>query len=431
MQITFANLNYKHPFTFASLQTPIYALANCKHHFLTKHTYILEPYKGLNSRIHCPNCGRPRVFACYVNSVTGERLADNVGRCNRENECNYHYPPKQYFIDNNIKPEKTEAQIQVYKQPKPISYIAHDTFIASLKNYEANNFIMFLNNLFGTEITTSLIEKYYIGTSKHWPGATIFWQMDADYKIRTGKIMLYSLTTGKRVKEPFSHITWVHKVLKTPEFELRQSLFGSHLLVDEKTKPIAITESEKTAIIASVYLPQFIWIAAGSVNNLSVNKCLSLKGRKVVLYPDLNAFAKWSVKASELSQIADVSVSDLLEKEAAETEKKQGLDLADYLLRFSVDDFLVKPFKPIVTFNKPVKSLQLPNHSHIDINELETFFLTATLPTDPVKLNSYTTITNVKLFIRSHLSVLKNYPGNKTFIPHLHRLEQLKTIITK
>lgn len=398
---------------------------------MNKYTYILEPYKGLNSRIQCPNCGRPRVFACYVNSITRERLADHVGRCNRENECNYHYPPKQYFIDNNIEPEKAETQIQAYKQPKPTSYIAHDTFIASLKNYEANNFIMFLNNLFGSEITTALIEKYYIGTSKHWPGATIFWQMDADNKIRTGKIMLYSLTTGKRVKEPFNHITWVHKVLKMPEFELRQCLFGSHLLVDEKTKPIAITESEKSAIIASVYLPQFIWIAAGSVNNLSVNKCLALKGRKVVLYPDLNAFDKWSIKAGELSKIADVSVSDLLEKEATETEKKQGLDLVDFLLRFSVNDFLVKPFKPIVTFNKPVKSLQLPNHSRIDINELETFFAGVDLPKQPVKLNSYTTITDLKQFVESHISVLKNYATNKNFIPHIDRLHQLKAIMTK
>ena len=43
--------------------------------------------------------------------------------------------------------------------------------------------------------------------------------------------MLYDPTTGKRVKEPFNHISWVHKVIKQPEFELKQCLFGEHLLL--------------------------------------------------------------------------------------------------------------------------------------------------------------------------------------------------------
>ena len=56
--------------------------------------------------------------------------------------------------------------------------------------------------------------------------------------------MLYSPTTGKRVKNLELPVYWVHKAIKQPEFELRQCLFGSHLLID-KTKPIAIVESEK------------------------------------------------------------------------------------------------------------------------------------------------------------------------------------------
>lgn len=31
LQFTFAKVNYKRPFTFAGLQTPIYAFTNCKH----------------------------------------------------------------------------------------------------------------------------------------------------------------------------------------------------------------------------------------------------------------------------------------------------------------------------------------------------------------------------------------------------------------
>jgi len=39
-----------------------------------------------------------------------------------------------------------------------------------------------------------------------------------------------------------------------------------------------------------------------------------------------------SNKAKELSSICEITVSNLLERNATETEKQQGLDLADYLV---------------------------------------------------------------------------------------------------
>jgi hypothetical protein len=90
--------------------------------------------------------------------------------------------------------------------------------------------LKFLIDLFGAEIVSELVNSYFIATSKLWKGATVFWQIDAEGKIRTGKIMLYNPTTGKRVKEPFNHISWVHKALKEPEYELKQCLFGEHLI---------------------------------------------------------------------------------------------------------------------------------------------------------------------------------------------------------
>jgi hypothetical protein len=151
--------------------------------------------------------------------------------------------------------------------------------------------------------------------------------------------MLYSPTTGKRVKEPFNHITWVHTRLNQPNFELEQCFFGEHLL-REKSRPVAIVESEKTAIIASAYLPDFIWLAAGSSDGLNAFKCSILKGRNVTLFPDLNAFDKWKKRAEGFSHIATFQVSDLLEKSASEAERRNGLDIADYLERFSLREYL-------------------------------------------------------------------------------------------
>jgi hypothetical protein len=423
---------------------------------MSEHRYVLEPYKGMNTRYRCPatDCGKGKTFSLYIDKETGEHINPTVGRCNRESNCAHHYTPKQYFQDNNIsfdtpQPKAYKPQ-PVAPQPKPVSFIPVDVFKASLNPtaFETNYFVQFLINLFGVEVASQLVSRYFIATSKHWNGATVLWQIDTQGKVRTGKIMLYSPTTGKRVKEPFSHINWVHKALKQPEFELRQCLFGEHLLI-EKTKPVAIVESEKTAVIASVYLPQFVWVAVGSLTNLNAEKCSILKGRTVTLFPDLNGFEKWSSKAKELSHLAIFTVSDLLERKATEAERKQGFDLADYLIKYDYKAFAplepeatepppavqplveVKPFEqpePVYFFSKP--ELPKPESWEQDITELENYFGSIELPTQPVKLNRCSTITDYSLFIESHFATVKGNNGNRTFLPYLNRLQELKQVLT-
>jgi hypothetical protein len=163
--------------------------------------------------------------------------------------------------------------------------------------------------------------------------------------------MLYDFATGRRVKEiqgdgsKRSKITWAHSILlkqgAIQEFNLRQCLFGEHQLTGEsKSKPVAIVESEKTAVIASCYLPDFVWLACGSVTNLTSEKFSVLAGRKVVLFPDLGCFEKWCGKTKQLQALLDcsISVSDLLERKATEANRAQGFDLADYLVKYQPAD---------------------------------------------------------------------------------------------
>jgi hypothetical protein len=171
---------------------------------MNEHRYILEPYKGMNTRFYCPDCQR-KEFARYLDTQTGNYIHSSCGRCNRESSCGYHYTPKQYFQNNNISydiPQVRQQPKSVTPKQKTISFIPVEAFKSSLKGYEYNNFIDFLISVFDTEIATKLISKYFIGTSKHWPGSTVFWQIDITGKVRTGKIMLYDAFTGKRVKEP-------------------------------------------------------------------------------------------------------------------------------------------------------------------------------------------------------------------------------------
>jgi len=66
--------------------------------------------------------------------------------------------------------------------------------------------------------------------SHKWYGATLFRQKDLKNCHKTGKIMGYNNVTGKRVKHPYNHISLAHKTLKLSDFNLKQCLFGMHLV---------------------------------------------------------------------------------------------------------------------------------------------------------------------------------------------------------
>ncbi len=287
----------------------------------------------------CPSCDK-KTFVKYVDQEKKEYLADHVGRCDREINCQYHYPPKLYF-QSQLEPNKTLVFKKIAattKQPKKaVSYIPNKLMEQSLKGYDKNNFYQYLVNQLGVEVASTLSNTFKIGTSKHWKGANIFWQVDHLGKVRTGKVMLYDTNNGKRVKKPFNHIHWVHSILQkqsTQKYYLNQCLFGLHQLNTNGTsKVIAIVESEKTAILMTAFMPQYIWMATGGLSNLSLDKFEPLRYRKLILYPDLNAFDKWQDKIQDLKALnCQIKISNLLEAMASTKEKNQGYDLADYLV---------------------------------------------------------------------------------------------------
>ncbi|MFO0323129.1 MAG: DUF6371 domain-containing protein [Bacteroidota bacterium] len=296
--------------------------------------YILEKYNGLKSRFDCPQCNGKKTFTKYIDTETKEYLSDHVGRCNKIDKCEYHFKPKQFFADNKeytqiYKPQ----QKKIAPPPKPMFTIPIEQLDATLTHYESNNFALILLKLFGEHETVKLLDLYKIGTSKKWNGANIFWQKDANGIVRTGKIMLYNIETNKRVKQPYEHISWVHKDILKDGHELRQCFFGEHLINQFKTKTIAIVESEKSAIICTYFLPEYVWLSAGNINGLSIEKFKVLSGRKVVLFPDLGkANDIWQQKANEFKHIAEVSISDYLQRIATKEQRANALDLADYLI---------------------------------------------------------------------------------------------------
>lgn len=240
------------------------------------------------------------------------------------------------------------------KKPKqiPISTIPHSLMNATLKGYAVNNFYKVITEVFGDKKATELMFMYKVGTSKHWPGANIFWQTDRFGLIRTGKIMVYNPDTKKRIKEPNNKTNWVHKVLKLRNFNLSQCLFGEHLT--NSYKPIALVESEKTAIIASGYLPNFTWIATGGMHNFTANRLKNLEGKTITVFPDLDGIEQWKEKAAVIADKINIQFifDSYLEKNATVEDYANKLDLADYLLRFPYEEELSEQERTLKYFKQ-------------------------------------------------------------------------------
>ena len=162
----------------------------------------LEKYKGLKTRYVCPSCGNRKSFVRYVDDE-GNHIADHVGKCNRDIKCSYHYTPKQYYSDNPV--DKPNFVIKP-KQPEPKkepSYIPSEIAEKSGYHFDQNYFVQHLFKIFDSDTVNRLVNQYHIGTSSHWKGATVFWQLDMNNQFRTGKIMAYSPFKFNRIKEAY------------------------------------------------------------------------------------------------------------------------------------------------------------------------------------------------------------------------------------
>lgn len=300
--------------------------------------FRLKPYKVPSDRTDCPNCHHRRCFVPYIDTEGSISFPPYVGRCNRENNCGYHYPPKQFFRDHpETKGELDVSPIPSFvpAPPKPQVepyYFPASMMEQSMRYYHKNNFYLFLKSRFGENAAKDMMSRFHIGTAMNKKGSCAFWQVDVEGRIRDAKVMLYNADNGHRIKEVAP--TWAHTLTGIPHERIHQCFFGEHLLPAHPDLPVGIVESEKTVVIASYHLPKFVWLATGGSGGMFGKANLEiLKGRKVMLFPDLGQMANWQGKACQMRlQGIDASVYDYLEKHVTKEEKEKGLDIADYLL---------------------------------------------------------------------------------------------------
>lgn len=237
-------------------------------------------------------------------------------------DTGYCHSCDKFFNAPEVKPFTPNLQ-----PPKSIDYHPADMLSKTFKN-DKNKFVLFLKSIFDSEIVEKITKMYNVGSSKHWDGATIFWQVDDLGRVRYGKVMLYEQKTGKRVKEPFNHFTNINTVLKQKDFNHQQCLFGLHLLPGNK-KPIALVESEKTAIIMSLVDNEYLWLATGGKGNFKFEVLQPLAGKNIIAFPDVGE-TFWSEVSSRLNETGfNITISDKLENQGF----PKGFDIADVVLQ--------------------------------------------------------------------------------------------------
>ena len=264
-------------------------------------------------KITCPSCGRKGEFVPYVDENNNVVNAEKYGRCERINSCGYLMYPK------SKKGDDWTPTVKVQPPPRPIEYIQKEIVEKTFTDFRNNVFFMYLVGLFGREKAFDLQVEYNIGTAKH--GGTIFWQMDKYCRFRTGKVMYYR-PNGRRDK---SRKSWFAHSRISPDFNYQQCFFGLHLA--DTGKPIALCESEKTAVLMSVFEPNYTWLATGGSEMINAQRLMELP-RLDTVYPDNGQFEKWERKTRTFNRQMNFEVERAVKDGLIEA----GSDILDLYL---------------------------------------------------------------------------------------------------
>ena len=304
-----------------------------------EYKYHLQKYAGTASRHTCPACGKPRCFTLYVDD-NNEPLDPSVGKCDHDSSCGYHYAPHDFFRDHpDWKHDWREPRRQYTRPkpqpPKPLCTIPLEYVTRSVRLDRDSSLTAWLGTFIDPLIIEGLKDLFQLGVTR--TGDVIFFQIDEQGRCRSGKIMKYNQGNGHRIKDendPY-RINWIHVPLKKQgvlpgTWELSQCLFGAHQLSRFPDRKVILVESEKTVLIGSAFLPQYIWLATGGKDvNLKPETLSVLKGRDVTAFPDLDAIDRWQEK---LKPYPNIKVVPLMRKAAEQYGLPDNADVADWLV---------------------------------------------------------------------------------------------------
>ncbi len=313
----------------------------------------------------CPSCGRRGKFSPYIDTTTMRPVDDRTcGRCNRLSNCGYHLPPREMPRNEDFGARHTDTS-QRYSHANLANQREANEFYEKMRRAceqsqpWGSHLVTWLRTQFSRDAVAAALKRYRVGGTPD--GATLWWQIDTQGRVHTGKAMQYNPLTGHRVKEQGFPVNWAHRMRlygEPSELVVPQCLFGEHLInvdvnandncypedihrgaqstlvqtsemqaslrflsessqvsmtksltlssslaLQAATPPLVmLVESEKTALIMSLLCPDRVWLATGGKQGFKEQMLAPLIGLEVAVYPDADALRDWYARIVEMNR---------------------------------------------------------------------------------------------------------------------------------
>ena len=284
----------------------------------------------------------------YNEAENNRKFTNALHTNNKVGIASFIYMCRQYGIDTNRFYIKDTVD---YAQPiaTPVNHRQRNvTPLAIQREYVArsldrnlhSDFVSYLKLLVAdVDRIVDMVNAYQLGVTKD--GHVIYWYIDKEGIARMGKVMAYK-PDGHRNKF-YTPLSIPKELSKRGElstdYAIKQTLFGEHLLNLStcEGKTIGIVESEKSAVICSLCVPDLLWMATGSKGNLQEERLSAIKERLAILFPDTDTdgktYSEWQSRASELNAKGwHLQACDYLERVATAEQRKDKIDIADLLI---------------------------------------------------------------------------------------------------
>ena len=191
--------------------------------------------------------------------------------------------------------------------------------------------------------------RYHLGKTRS--GKPLFWMINEQQEPLDAHIASGGwISTALKARQPLLH-AWcpVHclfglHLLSTPNSPttLNSTLgalrrFTLEELYTLNSSPIAIVESEASAVVLSELFPDVLWMAYATVEHLDVALFAPLQGRTVTLYPNtdpsFSTYLFFHDLADGIRERYDIhiNVASILENHATEEQKSRCIDLLEFL----------------------------------------------------------------------------------------------------